>query len=102
MREADERGFELRGGEINTFIQHRVKELAVKLSITLVRTIPINHWLAAKETGPHRSNTIRHGRYTGLSRGGGQTFTELAARGFESIVNRLVSQTSQRDQSRRH
>src|SRR5215216_1779110 len=64
VSEADEGGFELRGRQINPFLQHRVKELAIELPVTLVRTVPIDNRLTSKETGPHRTDAIRDCTYS--------------------------------------
>src|ERR1044072_9020750 len=62
MRSADKRGFELRRRQVNSFIQHRVKKLAVEFTVALVGRSPVCDRLLAEETSPHRTNPIRRSR----------------------------------------
>jgi hypothetical protein len=74
VSQTHECGLELRWREVNAFVKHGVKELAVTLSIALVCALPIHHRLTRKETGPHRTHAVRHRRNTGFLRRGFKSF----------------------------
>ena len=61
VRNADETCFKLRRSEINTFIQHRMKEPAIKFTVAAIRRLPIRHLRLAKKAGPHGTNAVCDG-----------------------------------------
>ena len=65
MGRGNETGFELRRGEVNTFVQHSVKILCEPVTVTLHRISQRPHRSAGEIGAIHRTATVKRNRHAG-------------------------------------
>src|SRR5439155_26169157 len=86
MRRGDKHGLELRRRQINTLIDHRVKEPAEPFSIRCFRRLKIGHFTIGKEERKHGSYSIHPDLNASLPCSFDYTSLEPGAKRFEPVV----------------
>src|SRR5437899_1879723 len=100
MRRGDKHGLELRRRQINTLIDHRVKEPAEPFGIRCFRRLKIGHFTIGKEERKHGSYSIHPDLNASLPCSFDYTSLEPGAKRFEPVVGTVLFEPFQRSQAR--
>ena len=87
MRGAEERGFELRGRQVDSCIEHGAEEFAEGGGVGLRRGIPIGDWTFREEQGEHRAHAVEAQLHTSSFRCRGHTFNQFGTERFEPGID---------------
>src|SRR5258705_12934585 len=102
VRYAYEAGFELLWRQVDSLVQHGMKEPAIELPVAAVRRLPIKNRPFCKERGKHRTHSICNSGHSCNARSCRHSFTELCRGEFQSFIDRGIAQPPECYQSCSH